>query len=114
MKLQNAIGEKKLPATRVIGISPDAVNKVKDLADKVAAKTGAAFSGVTLLSDADHKTIDAYGLLNMEAAQRGRFLPHPATFVLDTKGVVRWRFIEKDYKVRPTNDMILEALVAVK
>ena len=113
MKLQSAIRDQKLPATKVIGISPDAVNKVKDLADKVAAKTGSAFEGVTLLSDADHKTIDAYGLLNMEAAQRGRFLPHPATFVLDAKGVVQWRFIEKDYKVRPTNEMILEALSKV-
>lgn len=114
MKLQSAIREQKLPATKVLGISPDAVNKVKDLADKVAAKTGSAFAGVELLSDANHKVIDAYGLLNLEAAQRGRFLPHPATFVLDAKGVVRWRFIEKDYKVRPTNQMVLDALAAVK
>ena len=36
--------------------------------------------------------------------------PHPTTFVIDTRGIVRWKFIEINYKVRPTNGMILDAL----
>jgi hypothetical protein len=28
-------------------------------------------------SDADHAVIDRYGLPNEDAAQKGRFLPHP-------------------------------------
>lgn len=59
-----------------------------------------------LLSDLGHKVIDRYGLLNPS----GRGLPHPATYVVDKKGVVRWKFVEVDYKVRPTNEMVLEAL----
>jgi peroxiredoxin len=101
---------KHLGPVKILAISPDPVDKVKALAEKVAAKTGAPLQGVELLSDANHRIIDAYGLLNEAAASRGRFLPHPATFVLDAKGVVRWRFIEKDYKVRPTNEMVIEAL----
>jgi peroxiredoxin len=58
--------------------------------------------------------IDRYGLLNAEAAARGRFLPHPTTYVLDKRGVVRWKFTEKDYKVRPTNEVILKELIKLE
>jgi len=113
VKLQDLIRAGKLGEVRLLGISPDAAGKVRDLAASVAAKTGAPLK-VTLLSDADHKVIEAWGLLNEQAAQRGRFLPHPATYVIDAKGVVRWRFIEKDYKIRPTNEMVLNAVRAAR
>ena len=54
--------------------------------------------------------ISRYGLLN-EKDTRG--LPHPTTLVIGRRGVVRWRFTEKNYRVRPTNEMILEALKPV-
>ncbi len=60
-----------------------------------------------MLSDPDHAVIDRYGLFN-EAS--GRPMPHPATYVIDKEGVVRYRFVEVDYKVRPTNEDILEVL----
>jgi len=109
VKLQALVKGEKLGKVRMLAVSPDAVDKVKELATKVEAKAG-AFSGLTLLSDADHKVIEAWGILNEQAAARGRFLPHPATFVIDAKGRVHWRFIEKDYKVRPTNEMVLDAV----
>jgi alkyl hydroperoxide reductase subunit AhpC len=58
------------------------------------------------LSDPDHKVIDRYGLLNPD----GRGWPHPTVFVIDKAGVVRWKFIEVNYRIRPTNEMILDAL----
>lgn len=61
-----------------------------------------------LLEDPGHKIIDRYGLLNPEAASRG--LPHPAVFVIDKKGMVRWKFVETDYKIRASNQQILAAL----
>ena len=63
-----------------------------------------------LLEDKDHKVINRYGILNPNS----KGWPHPATYVIDKKGVVRWRFIETDYKRRPTNDQILEALRNLK
>jgi len=39
-----------------------------------------------------------------------RPISHPTTFVIDRNGVVRWKFIEGHYKIRPTNDDILAAL----
>ena len=63
-----------------------------------------------LLEDQEHKVIDRYGLLNPNS----RGLPHPATYVIDKAGIVRWKFIETDYKVRPTNAAILDALAVAQ
>ena len=95
--------------TKIVAIAPDPMDKLGDIIPKVKAKTGDKFL-ITLLSDADHAVIDRYGLLNEQAAERGRFLPHPTTYVIDKQGKVTWKFTEKDYKVRPTNAMILEQL----
>ncbi len=64
---------------------------------------------VTFLSDPGHRVIDRYGLLNPQG--RGGTLPHPATLVIDKQGVVRWKFVETNYRIRPTNEQILDALV---
>lgn len=57
-----------------------------------------------LLSDADHRVIDRYGLRN-EKNNRG--IPHPATYVIDRKGKIQWKFVEVDYKIRPSNEDVL-------
>ena len=88
----------------LIGVSPDSVPTLKMLSEK---QIDGDMSTLTLLADIGHKVISRYGLLN-EKSSRG--LPHPTTLVIDREGVVRWRFTEKNYRVRPTNEMILEAL----
>lgn len=93
--------------TEVVAVAPDPPEKLGDIVPKVKSKTDGKFL-ITLLSDADHAVIDRYGLLNAQAAERGRFVPHPTTYVIDKRGVVRWKFTEKDYKIRPTNAQILE------
>jgi peroxiredoxin len=55
--------------------------------------------------------IDRYGLLN---EQSRRVVPHPATLVIDRKGLVRWRFIEVDYKLRPSNEDVLKEVRKVE
>ena len=77
--------------------------------ERVAAERGAP-PDYLFLSDFGHRVIDRYGLLNPDD-QRG--IPHPTTFVIDEDGVVRWKFIETDYRVRPSNAMIREALETV-
>ncbi len=59
-----------------------------------------------MLEDKNHKVIDRYGILNPD----GKGWPHPATYVIDRQGVVRWKFVEVDYKKRPKNEQILQAL----
>ena len=67
----------------------------------------------TLLSDPEHTVIGRYGLLNQQDP-RDRPIPHPTTFVIDHDGVVRWKFIEINYKIRPTNAQVARALAEVQ
>ena len=109
---------KLLPAnleknTAIVAIAPDPIEKLGDIIPKVKARTDGKFL-ITLLADADHAVIDRYGLLNEQSAARGRFIPHPTTYVLDKQGKVTWKFTEKDYKIRPTNEAILAELKKLK
>ena len=79
------------------------------MADKISHDDGKA-PDFLFLSDPGHRVIDRYGLLNPD----GRGWPHPATFVIDRQGIVRWRFVETDYKVRATNEQILNALARLR
>lgn len=63
------------------------------------------------LSDPDHAVIARYGVMNPAGSRRG--IPHPATYVIDKQGMVRWRDIQTDYKVRPTNAAVLTAVKAL-
>ncbi len=62
-----------------------------------------------VLSDIDHKIIDAYDLYNPDGK-----IAKPALFVLDKKGVVRWVFLDEDYRIRAVNDAILTELRKLK
>jgi len=79
------------------------------MADKIAKDDGQAPHFI-FLSDPGHRVIDRYGLWNPQ----GQGWPHPATFVIDRQGIVRWKFVEVDYKVRATNEQILDALARVR
>lgn len=87
-------------------MSIDSAAAIERMRTRVANEYGEA-PGYTFLSDPGHRVIDRYGILNPDD---GRGIPHPTTFVIDRSGVVRWKFIETDYRVRPTNAMILAAL----
>jgi peroxiredoxin len=95
--------------TQIVAVSPDPLQDSGKMGEIVRSRTGREFSGV-LLSDADHAVIDRYGLLNAEWAANRDYVPHPTTYVLDTAGRVRWKFTEKNFAVRPDNEMILTEL----
>jgi peroxiredoxin len=75
------------------------------MVDKIS-KEGGQMAHLLFLTDPGHKVIDRYGLLNPS----GRGWPHPATYIVDKQGVVRWKFVEVDYRLRPTNAQILAVL----
>jgi len=87
----------------------DGNDDLQMMVDRIA-KDGAA-PDITFLSDPGHRVIDRYGLFN---ATYPRPVPHPTTLVIDRRGVVRWKFVETNYKVRPTNAQVIEALEAVR
>lgn len=86
----------------------------KTLAEKIASDSKGVLN-FPLLSDPQHKTIDAYGL--RDEAYKGQDvygIPHPAVYVITKEGKVSWARIEADYKQRPTNTEIRAALDALK
>lgn len=90
---------------------PDASTK---LAEKIASD-GKGNVGFSLLSDPDHKTIDAYGL--RDPAYKGQDvdgIPHPAVYIINKDGKVSWARIESDYRKRPTNAELRAALNTLK
>lgn len=91
-------------------MSIDPKEDLQKMLDRVAKETGGPAPDFPFLSDPGHRVIDRYGLLN----PGGRGWPHPTVYVIDRSGTVRWKFTEVNYKVRPTNAMILEALAAVR
>ena len=74
--------------------------------DRIADEYGASIEFM-LLADPDNAVINRYGILNPDSR---RVVPHPTTFVIDREGVVRWKFIEIDFRIRPTNEAVLTAL----
>jgi peroxiredoxin len=108
-ELQNLLNKKERDRTQILAVSPDNHADSKKLAQRLqaASKDGVTFP---LLADTDHRVIDRYGLFNPD----GRGWPHPTTYVIDQRGVVRWKFTETDYRVRPTNKQILAELRKLK
>jgi peroxiredoxin len=96
--------------TELLVVAIDGENETRQTVGRIA-RDGVE-PDFTFLSDPDHRVIDRYGILNPEGSRRG--IPHPATYVIDRDGIVRWRFVEVDYKVRPSNAAILEALAGVR
>lgn len=95
--------EKK--TTQILAVSIDGHEESKKFVQKLQERFAGEFD-FPLLNDKNHQVIDRYGILNPE----GKGWPHPATYVIDRQGVVRWRFVEVNYKIRPTNEQILQAL----
>jgi peroxiredoxin len=95
--------------TQIVAVSPDPPQDSRKMGDIVRSRTGREFAGI-LLSDADHAVIDRYGLLNEQWAANKDYVPHPTTYILDGAGRVRWKFTEKNFAVRPDNEMVLAEL----
>ena len=83
----------------------------------------------TVLSDQDAKVASQYGVswtvpkfleehmrvdrkLDLEKINNGNasILPIPATFIIATDGIVKWNYVNVDYRTRSEPDEIIEAL----
>lgn len=107
MELKDLLSPEQKRTTEILLVSVDGREDLQRMVDRISAEDGVVPEDLVFLSDPGHRVIDRYGLLN-PFSDRG--IPHPTTFVLDRDGVVRWKFVEENYEVRPTNAMILEAL----
>jgi peroxiredoxin len=92
-----------------VAVAVDGKDDLRRMAENIS-KDG-RIPDIAFLSDPDHRVLDRYGLFN---AAYPRPVPHPATLVLDRSGVARWKFVETNYKVGPTNAQVMEALESVR
>ena len=95
----------------LIAVSIDEREQQQMMIDRVAEEDGMAIDYL-MLTDAEHRVIDRYGLYNPDEPKH-RPVPHPATYVIDRNGVVRFAFVETNYRVRAENETILSVLAEV-
>jgi peroxiredoxin len=105
---------KKGENVKLYALSIDPPNVSKEFAEKIAAD-GKGPVNFQILSDPDHKIIDAYGLLDPTYEKQKIFgIPHPAVYVIDKTGRVVWVKVESNYRERPTNQDIRIALESLR
>lgn len=103
--------QKELPKLTARGVLVVAVSvDPPDVTKGLAAKQGYTFP---MLSDTKAEVIRRYDLLHAKAFE-GADIARPAEFLIDEKGVVRWRNLTEDYKVRVRGEQILEELDRLK
>ena len=61
------------------------------------------------LSDPKAEVIRRYDLLHAGAGENGKDIARPAEFLLDGNGVVRWRNLTEDFRIRATGEDVLKA-----
>ena len=98
---------------RLYAISVDSPEQSRDFAQKIAAD-GKGSVSFQLLSDPGHRVIDGFGLRDPEYnGQKFEGIPHPAVYLIDKNGRVVWLTFEEDYKKRPSNKELRDALDAL-
>ena len=108
-KLKSLLTKQQKEKVQILAVSIDSHEDSKKFGVTLRKRFDGEFD-FPLLEDKDHKVIDRYGIFNPD----GRGWPHPSTFVIDPKGVVRWKIIELDYTKRPSNEQIRQQLVKIK
>lgn len=66
-----------------------------------------------ILSDPDLVAINAYGLRHAAASIKGTDIARPAVFVIDRDGVVQWRKLTENWRIRARPEEILEQVSAI-
>jgi len=89
-----------------VAISVDTPEQSRDLAHKA----GYTFP---LLSDRGALVIRRYGIVHPKAGVAGADIARPAEFLVDRNGIVRWRNLTGDFRVRARPDEILAAARAL-
>ena len=102
MQLQSDLKDIEAAGVSIVGVSYDSVEVLAKFAEKRKIT-------YPLFSDAGSKTITAYGLLNKEAKGTAQGIPHPATIIVDGKGVIRAKLALKGYRDRHTTKDLINA-----
>ena len=95
---------------KIYAISPDSPEEGRNFAQLLASDHRGEVT-FPLLSDPLSRVIDRYALRDdAYAGKKEDGVPHPAVFVLDAKGRIRWMKVETDFRERPSNGEIAAAI----
>ena len=108
MELKALLTEEQEGTTQILALSVDTPEDLQRMVDRISADDNRA-PRFPFLTDEGHRVIDRYGLFNADDP-RGRQIAHPATYIIDRDGRVRWKFVEVDYQQRPGNEELLSVL----
>lgn len=121
--LQRSLSELEGAGAQVVAIAPELAEKAAD----TVAKNGLEF---TVLTDQDNRLAKAFGIVfelpevirpiyesriglaNYNGNDNNE-LPLAATYVIDSEGVIRWAFLDADYKKRAEPADIVAAVKAL-
>jgi peroxiredoxin len=103
-QLQTDLKQYQEAGLQIVGISYDSVETLEKYTKRNEI-------GYLLLSDPGSKTIDAYGIRNMDvtAGSQSYGIPNPGTILIDQAGIIRAKLAEEGYKTRHTTEALLEA-----
>lgn len=103
MELQRHLDDIRARGLGLAAISYDSPASLKAFSEK---------HGITfpLLSDPGSATIRRWGILNADATGPAEGIPHPGTFVIDSRGRIASRAFESEYQVRQSAPALLAAL----
>ncbi|MEO9514095.1 MAG: peroxiredoxin-like family protein [Flavobacteriaceae bacterium] len=120
--LQDKLKDIHQLGANLVAISPE-------VPDSSMTKSEISNMEFTVLSDQDAKIASQYGVaweipeflldhmqidrnLDLKKINNGndRILPIPATFILGSDGIVKWNYVNIDYRTRSEPDEIIEAL----
>jgi peroxiredoxin len=122
--MQKKLPEIKAQGAELVAISPELPGKaaatakkvqldftvLSDVGNKVARQYGVAFK----LPDPIAKAYSGFFDIEAYNGDRSNVLPMAATYVIDTKGVIRWAFVDADYKKRAEPADVVAALRRLK
>ncbi len=80
-----------------------------DAPEALASLQEALPATVRLASDAGGTALAALGLVHAGAGPDGGDIAHPATFVVDAAGTIRWSHVARDLLDRPAPGAVLDA-----
>ncbi len=109
----------------IIAVSPESPEHVAETIGKdklgytvLSDSTGVAGKALGLNFTLDQNTQRKYKGMGIDLSKHNANgtwdLPHPATFVVDTTGTIRYLFMNEDYKKRANIDDVIAALAAIK
>ena len=91
----------------MVAISTDAANVTRQHCQKLGFT-------YTFLSDPKAEVVGRYDLLHKGGGPEGADIARPAEFLIDSKGVIRWRNLTESVTVRARPEQVLKAFDELK